>query len=130
MLTSHLRTFVLAAGCAAYALPVAAQDFQFRVNMPGNEQSIAYQSVDRFNTVLGELTDGAVRLNLFANSALGDQDASLEAMQTGLLDMATIEPPMMTGSRGSTHGAATVRMPATRLTTMRPSTSAPTVLPR
>ena len=94
MLTSHLRTFVLAAGCAAYALPVAAQDFQFRVNMPGNEQSIAYQSVDRFNTVLGELTDGAVRLNLFANSALGDQDASLEAMQTGLLDMATIETPI------------------------------------
>lgn len=73
---------------------VAAQDVRFRANMPGNEESIAYRSVERFNEVLGENTDGAVVINLFANSALGDQESSLEAMQTGLLDMATVETPI------------------------------------
>lgn len=94
MPTLKAPMIALAAGWIALASPAVAQDFQFRVNMPGNEESIAYKSVDRFNEVLDELTEGAVRLNLFANSALGDQDAALEAMQTGLLDMATIETPI------------------------------------
>lgn len=71
-----------------------AQDSVFRANMPGNEESIAYKSVERFDQTLNELTDGAVDIKLFANSALGDQESSLEAMQTGLLDMATIETPI------------------------------------
>lgn len=71
-----------------------AQDAEFRVNMPGNEESVAYKSVARFDEVLTELTGGAIKLNLFANSALGDQESSLEAMQMGLLDMATVETPI------------------------------------
>ncbi|WP_336099394.1 TRAP transporter substrate-binding protein [Roseovarius sp. CH_XMU1461] len=71
-----------------------AQDAVFRANMPGNEDSIAYKSVERFDQTLNELTGGAVDIKLFANSALGDQESSLEAMQTGLLDMATIETPI------------------------------------
>lgn len=71
-----------------------AQDIQLRANMPGNEDSIAYLSAERFDEVLSELTNGAIEINLFANSALGDQESSLEAMQTGLLDMATIETPI------------------------------------
>ncbi|SDE68426.1 TRAP transporter substrate-binding protein [Limimaricola pyoseonensis] len=74
----------------------SAQEHEFRVNMPGNEESIAYLSVERFDEVLSELTGDAIALNLFANSALGDQESSLEAMQTGLLDMATIETPITT----------------------------------
>ncbi|MCA1776568.1 MAG: TRAP transporter substrate-binding protein [Loktanella sp.] len=80
--------------CGALSLPATAQEHTFKANMPGNEQSIAYQSVERFNEVLTELTAGAVEINLFANSALGDQESSLESMQTGLLDMATVETPI------------------------------------
>ncbi|MFU1478233.1 TRAP transporter substrate-binding protein [Roseovarius sp. C7] len=61
---------------------------------PGTKKSIAYKSVERFDQTLNELTAGAVDIKLFANSALGDQESSLEAMQTGLLDMATIETPI------------------------------------
>ncbi|CAN0295585.1 unnamed protein product, partial [Chrysoparadoxa australica] len=82
------------ASCLALSLPAAAQDNTFKANMPGNEQSIAYLSVERFDEVLGELTGGAVDIDLFANSALGDQESSLESMQTGLLDMATVETPI------------------------------------
>lgn len=84
----------LSAGCCILAFPAFAQEFSFRANMPGNEESIAYKSAAHFAEALSEATDGAVRINLFANSALGDQDAALEAMQTGLLDMATIETPI------------------------------------
>lgn len=89
---SAVSAFV--AGWAVLVTPASAQDHSFKVNMPGNEESIAYQSVERFDQVLTELTGGAVDIALFANSALGDQESSLEAMQTGLLDMATIETPI------------------------------------
>lgn len=86
----------LAALAATTALSgvALAQEVQLRANMPGNEDSIAYRSVERFDETLNDLTDGAVDINLFANSALGDQESSLEAMQTGLLDMATVETPI------------------------------------
>lgn len=84
----------IAASCLALSLPATAQDQTFKANMPGNEQSIAYLSVERFDEVLGELSGGAVDVDLFANSALGDQESSLESMQTGLLDMATVETPI------------------------------------
>lgn len=86
--------FAAAALAATTALTATAQEHEFRVSMPGNEESIAYKSVERFDEVLSEMTEGAIKLNLFANSALGDQESSLEAMQTGLLDMATIETPI------------------------------------
>jgi hypothetical protein len=39
-------------------------------------------------------------------------------------EVRAIEPPMITGSSGSTQGAATVSTPATNATTVRPSTAA------
>ncbi len=94
MMHRILSLSAIVAGCTALAIPAAAQDHTFKVNMPGNEQSIAYQSVERFDEVLTDLTGGSVEIDLFANSALGDQESSLEAMQTGLLDMATVETPI------------------------------------
>jgi len=94
MMNRVLPIPAIVASCWALALPATAQEHAFKANMPGNEQSIAYQSVERFDEVLTELTAGAVDINLFANSALGDQESSLESMQTGLLDMATVETPI------------------------------------
>ncbi|MHA3976469.1 TRAP transporter substrate-binding protein [Halovulum sp. GXIMD14794] len=88
------RILATSALCATLAVPSFAQEHSFRVSMPGNEESIAYLSVERFDEVLTELAGGAIELKLFPNSALGDQESSLESMQTGLLDMATIETPI------------------------------------
>lgn len=88
------RVLATSALCATFAVPSFAQEHSFRVSMPGNEESIAYLSVERFDEVLTELAGGAIELKLFPNSALGDQESSLESMQTGLLDMATIETPI------------------------------------
>src|SRR5680860_402627 len=79
MMHRILSLSAIVAGCTALAIPAAAQDHTFKVNMPGNEQSIAYQSVERFDEVLTDLTGGSVEIDLFANSALGDQESSLEA---------------------------------------------------
>lgn len=88
---SALATLAATTALSGAAL---AQEVELRANMPGNEDSIAYRSVERFDEVLNELTDGAVDINLFANSALGNQESSLEALQTGLLGMATVETPI------------------------------------
>ncbi|QIE45515.1 TRAP transporter substrate-binding protein [Pseudohalocynthiibacter aestuariivivens] len=92
-----MKTFTTLAALAmgaVFGTVGVAQETKFRANMPGNEESIAYKSVERFDEVLQDLTDGNVALRLFANSALGDQESSLEALQTGLLDMATVETPI------------------------------------
>ncbi|RVT81539.1 TRAP transporter substrate-binding protein [Rhodobacteraceae bacterium CCMM004] len=94
-MTEYWKTTCAAVAVSALAAGAAtAQETTFRANMPGNEESIAYKSVERFDETLNALTGGAVDLELFANSALGDQESSLEAMQTGLLDMATVETPI------------------------------------
>ncbi|MFY0312660.1 TRAP transporter substrate-binding protein [Leisingera sp. D0M16] len=94
MTKNRIAAAVAIAACSAFSTAAFAQEHKFRVNMPGNEESIAYKSVERFDEVLTELTGGATDMKLFANSALGDQESSLEALQTGLLNMATIETPI------------------------------------
>lgn len=85
-----------AALCLSVTSSPFAADMSLRVNIPGNEQSLAFKSVEKFKAEFDKITDGTVELKLFPNSALGDQKSSLEAMQTGLLDMATIETPITT----------------------------------
>lgn len=94
MTKNWIGAAIAIAVCGAFSTAVSAQEHKFRVNMPGNEESIAYKSVERFDEVLSDLTGGAIDMKLFANSALGDQESSLEALQTGLLNMATIETPI------------------------------------
>tara|TARA_R110002049_G_scaffold23545_3_gene83385 strand:- start:110222 stop:111211 length:990 start_codon:yes stop_codon:yes gene_type:complete len=90
-----LVALALATSVSALATaPVLAQDATFRVNVPGNEDGIAYRSVEHFSEVLSEKTQGALDVKLFHSSALGDQESSIEAMQSSILDMATIETPI------------------------------------
>lgn len=90
-----LAALALATSVSALtALPLAAQDINFRVNVPGNQDGIAYRSAEHFSDVLADKTDGALGIKLFHSSALGDQESSIEAMQSGILDMATIETPI------------------------------------
>lgn len=87
--------FALAASVSALAtLPALAQDINFRVNVPGNQDGIAFRSVEHFNEVLKDKSGGSLGTKLFHSSALGDQESSIEAMQSSILDMATIETPI------------------------------------
>ncbi len=92
------RTTLIAAIAAALtsvvAGPIAAQDISLRANVPGNEEGIAYQSVQHFADALSKSTDGAIEVDVFHSSSLGDQESSIESMQVGILDMATIETPI------------------------------------
>ena len=71
-----------------------AQDVQLRANVPGNEEGIAFQSVQHFADIVKDKTGGAVSVKVFHSSALGDQPSSLESLQVGILDLATIETPI------------------------------------
>lgn len=97
-----LRTNGLAAGIAAAALlslatslPAMAQ-MEMKANVPGNEEGISYLGAKRFADLVRERTGGQIDIKVFHSSALGDQESSLEAMQSGTLEIATIETPITT----------------------------------
>lgn len=104
--------------------PVDAADIRLRANVPGNEEGIAYLGAKRFADLVKERTNGKVEIKVFHSSALGDQVSSIEAMQAGTLDIATIETPITTVDpvlgatalpyifRGRDHVAAALNGPA------------------
>lgn len=100
MTSSSLKGLVL--GFAAAAAMIAgteaslAADVTLKANVPGNEEGIAYIGVKRFADLVQERTDGKVEIKIFHSSALGDQPSSIESMEAGTLDMATIETPITT----------------------------------
>ena len=73
-----------------------AQELQFRANAVGNEEGIAYLGMKRFSEIVEEKAGDKVSFRLFHSSALGDQVSSIESMQAGTLDIATIETPITT----------------------------------
>ncbi|EKF20160.1 TRAP transporter substrate-binding protein [Nitratireductor pacificus] len=84
----------MAAGLALSGFSAMAQDVQLKANVPGNEEGIAFRSVQHFADIVKEKTGGEVAIKVFHSSALGDQPSSLESLQVGILDMATIETPI------------------------------------
>ena len=61
--------FALAASVSALAtLPALAQDINFRVNVPGNQDGIAFRSVEHFNEVLKDKSGGSLGTKLFHSS--------------------------------------------------------------
>jgi tripartite ATP-independent transporter DctP family solute receptor len=73
-----------------------AQDIRLRANVPGNEEGIAYLGAKRFVDIVAERSGGKVAIKVFHSSALGDQVSSIESMQAGTLDIATVETPITT----------------------------------
>ncbi|WP_404933836.1 TRAP transporter substrate-binding protein [Nitratireductor sp. L15S-10] len=84
----------MAASLALSGFPAMAQQIQLKANVPGNEEGIAFRSVQHFADLVKEKTGGEVAVKVFHSSALGDQPSSLESLQVGILDMATIETPI------------------------------------
>ncbi len=101
-----------------------AADITLRANVPGNEEGIAYLGATRFADLIKERTNGRVEIKVFHSSSLGDQVSSIESMQAGPLDIATVETPITTVDsvlgatalpyifRGRDHVAAALNGPA------------------
>ncbi len=86
---------------AAAAMTVAigtgfAADMKLRANVPGNEEGIAFLGAKRFADLVHERADGKIAIKVHHSSALGDQVSSIESMQAGTLDIATVETPITT----------------------------------
>jgi len=81
---------------AISAAPLDAQEMTLRANAVGNEEGIAYLGMKRFSEIVEEKTGDNVDVKLFHSSALGDQVSSIESLQAGTLDIATVETPITT----------------------------------
>ena len=83
----------------AAALPYGAaqaQEFKLRANVPGNESGLAYLAAERFADIVEAESGGRVTVKVHHSSALGDQVSSIESMQVGTIDIATVETPITT----------------------------------
>ena len=74
--------------------PGAHAETTLRLNTVGNEEGIAYLGSKRFADIVEERTDGEIKVRIHHSSALGDQESSLQSLQSGTLDLATIETPI------------------------------------
>jgi len=100
MLNNRLVGVCLTAllGFGALTAPRAslAEEIRLRANVPGNEEGIAYLGAKRFADIVAERSGGKVAIKVFHSSALGDQVSSIESLQAGTLDIATVETPITT----------------------------------
>ncbi len=116
--------FAVAAATTVAIGPSLAADLKLRANVPGNEEGIAYLGAKRFADLVNERAGGKLNIKVFHSSALGDQVSSIESMQAGTLDIATVETPITTVDpvlgatalpyifRGREHVAAALNGPA------------------
>lgn len=116
--------FAVAAATTVAIGPSLAADLKLRANVPGNEEGIAYLGAKRFADLVNERAGGKLNIKVFHSSALGDQVSSIESMQAGTLDVATVETPITTVDpvlgatalpyifRGREHVAAALNGPA------------------
>jgi len=92
-----IAAIVGALATVSLAAPKAsAQEMQLRANAVGNEEGIAYLGMKRFSEIVEEKAGDKIGFKLFHSSALGDQVSSIESMQAGTLDIATVETPITT----------------------------------
>ncbi|WP_137389031.1 TRAP transporter substrate-binding protein [Rhodoligotrophos defluvii] len=85
---------VALAALLATSAAAPAQEVSLRaatIGAPGGIQDVALQ---KFKEVAEERSGGRIGVTIYTGGALGDQDANMEAMQSGTLDIATIETPI------------------------------------
>ena len=82
----------------------ANAEVSFKVSVPGNKESIAYLSAQKFADEAKKASGGKINIKVFDSSSLGDQVSSIQSMIAGTIDMATIETPITTidGALGAT----------------------------
>lgn len=94
--TGSVLSLAFAATLALATAPTIAAEMTLKANVPGNEEGIAYSGVKRFADIVKDKTGGKIAVKVFHSSALGDQVSSIESMQAGTLDIATVETPITT----------------------------------
>ena len=100
-MTSRIRSYFITAMVVVFAglgmtATTAWSQVNLRGNVPGNEEGISYLGAKYFAELVAQRTDGQVNIKVHHSSALGDQVSSIESMQAGTLDIATVETPITT----------------------------------
>lgn len=86
VLCSAFAFSLLAGACAAGQTRV----IQFGHGNPENEYSQSHIYGTYFNKYIGELSGGAIKLELFANGQLGGERDMIEGMSMGTIDMVSV----------------------------------------
>lgn len=85
---------------AAYGQKVEASDgdsFVLRFSTSATGDSITVKAMEAFKDAIEESTDGQIQIEIYHSSSLFAQDAEMEAIMTGNLDMATGGPMWLSG---------------------------------
>jgi tripartite ATP-independent transporter DctP family solute receptor len=75
----------------------AADPIVLRVSHKSSENSSWQKGAEKWDELLNERTNGAIRLEIHPNSALGDQKESTEACQLGVIDIVLNAPATLAG---------------------------------
>lgn len=75
----------------------AADPIVLRVSHKSSENSSWQKGAEYWDELLNERTNGAIRLEIHPNSALGDQKESTEACQLGVIDIVLNAPATLAG---------------------------------
>lgn len=91
-----LLTLGAATLLAGLGTAVAAQEFSFRANTIGAPGGIQESAILRLKEVAEERSGGRIAISISTGGALGNQEENIESLQSGTLDIATIETPIVT----------------------------------
>ena len=92
----NIIKYVISLFCLITFIVTANAEVSFKTSVPGNKESIAYLSAQKFADEAKKASNGEINIKVFDSSALGDQVSSMQSMIAGTLDMATIETPITT----------------------------------
>ena len=89
----YIASFALGLGLAGH---VAAAELELRAATIGSQQGIQMAGLNALAEHVAEATNNNVDIKRFHSGSLGDQVSNIEAIDTRLLDIATIETPITT----------------------------------
>lgn len=89
----YIASFALGLGLAGQ---VAAAELELRAATIGSQQGIQMAGLNALAAHVAEATNNSADIKLFHSGSLGDQVSNIEAIDTRLLDIATIETPITT----------------------------------
>jgi TRAP-type transport system periplasmic protein len=92
----NLLTVCAATLLAGLGTTATAQDFTFRAATIGAPGGIQDAALTRMREVAEERSGGRIAITVATGGALGNQEENIESLQSGTLDIAGIETPIVT----------------------------------
>lgn len=89
----HIVSCIIGLGLTSH---VAAAEIELRAATIGSQQGIQMAGLNALAEYVSEATNNNVDVKRFDSGSLGDQVSNIEAIDTRLLDIATIETPITT----------------------------------